>query len=92
MRDQKRTLSLIASSAFFGTTLRATKSFQSLKRPFFVRASMIDLARAGPICGSLSSSFSGAVLRFTSWACAGRAGPLRAEGCLESARCPYAPA
>ena len=59
---QKPTKSLIAASAFDGTTLRVTKSSQFLNGPF-ARASTIALARAGPIWGSVSSSVAVAVLR-----------------------------
>src|SRR5215468_8408519 len=59
---QKLTRSLMAASAFDGTTLRVTKSFQSLNLPL-ARASTMALARAGPICGSVSSSVAVAVLR-----------------------------
>src|SRR5712672_884042 len=62
--DQKLTKSLIAVSAFDGTTLRFTKSSQFLNFSL-VRASMIALARAGPICGRPSSSAALAVLRLT---------------------------
>ena len=59
---QKLTKSLMAASAFDGTTLRATKSSQFLNLPL-ARASTMALARAGPICGSVSSSVAVAVLR-----------------------------
>ena len=59
---QKLTKSLMAASAFDGTTLRATKSSQFLNLPL-TRASTMALARAGPICGSVSSSVAVAVLR-----------------------------
>src|SRR5882762_3509845 len=49
---QKLTKSLMAASAFDGTTLRATKSSQFLNLPL-TRASTMALARAGPICGSV---------------------------------------
>src|SRR5262249_5750889 len=55
-------MSLMAASAFDGTTLRATKSSQFLNLPL-ARASTMALARAGPICGSVSSSVAVAVLR-----------------------------
>jgi len=55
-------MSLIAASAFDGTTLRATKSSQFLNLPL-ARVSTMALARAGPICGRVSSSVAVAVLR-----------------------------
>src|SRR5258708_33387822 len=52
----------MAASAFDGTTLRATKSSQFLNL-LLARASTMALARAGPICGSVSGSVAVAVLR-----------------------------
>src|SRR5262245_58466297 len=66
--SQKLTTSLMAAAASAGTSLRAMKSSQSLNFAF-ARASMIALERAGPMCGSLSSSAAVAVLRLvlTAW-------------------------
>ena len=74
LRDhaQKLTTSFIAAAASAGTTLRATKSSQFLNFSL-ARASTIALERAGPICGTLSSSATVAVLRLTlaatGWRC-----------------------
>src|SRR6266511_681373 len=72
---QKLTTSFIAAAASAGTTLRATKSSQSLNFAF-VRASMIALERVGPMCGSLSSSAAVAVLRLVLAACGAVAPPV----------------
>src|SRR5262245_38593326 len=65
----------MAAAASAGTTLRATKSFQSLNFAL-PRASMMALERAGPICGSLSSSAAVAVLRLVLTACGAVAAPV----------------
>src|SRR5262249_29358163 len=65
----------MAAAASAGTTLRATKSFQSLNFAL-VRASTMALERAGPICGSLSSSAAVAVLRLVLTACGAVAAPV----------------
>ena len=72
---QKLTTSLIAAAASAGTTLRATKSSQFLNFAL-ARASMIVLERAGPICGSLSSSTAVAVLRLVLATCGAVAAPV----------------
>src|SRR5262245_22317504 len=72
---QKLTTSLIAAAASAGTTLRATKSSQFLNFAL-ARASMIALERAGPICGSLSSSAAVAVLRLVLATCGAVAAPV----------------
>src|SRR5262249_18416561 len=78
----KATLSLIAAEASDGMTLRATKSSQFLNLSF-ARASTIALERAGPMCGSLSSSSLLAVLRLVLAATGGGGGaPVVAVGGL----------
>src|SRR6516225_7212023 len=72
---QKLTTSLIAAAASAGTTLRAMKSSQFLNFAL-ARASMIALERAGPICGSLSSSAAVAVLRLVLATCGAVAAPV----------------
>src|SRR5262245_34887193 len=72
---QKLTASLIAAAVSAGTTLRATKSSQFLNFAL-ARASMIVLERAGPICGSLSSSAAVAVLRLVLATCGAAAAPV----------------
>src|SRR5262249_30831210 len=72
---QKLTTSLIAAAASAGTSLRATKSSQFLNFAL-ARASMIALERAGPICGSLSSSAAVAVLRLVLATCGAVAAPV----------------
>src|SRR5258707_6068768 len=72
---QKVTTSLMAAVASAGTTLRATKSSQFLNFAL-VRASTMALERAGPICGSLSSSAAAAVLRLVLTACGAVAAPV----------------
>src|SRR5258705_7197552 len=52
----------MAASAFAGTTFRATKSSQFLNGDL-ARSSTMALARAAPICGSVSSSVAVAVFR-----------------------------
>src|SRR5262249_53679184 len=69
------TTSLIAAAASAGATLRATKSSQFLNFAL-ARASMIALERAGPICGSLSSSAAVAVLRLVLATCGAVAAPV----------------
>jgi hypothetical protein len=58
----------MASLAFFGTPLRAIKSFQPLKRPPLLRALMIALARAERTFSRFSGSAPVAAFGFTSWA------------------------
>src|SRR5262245_37224304 len=65
----------MAAAASAGTTLRATKSLQSLNFAL-PRASMMTLERAGPIWGSLSSSAAVAVLRLVLAACGAVAAPV----------------
>ena len=64
LSGQNVTLSLMAASAFAGTTFRATKSSQFLNGDL-ARASTMALARAAPICGSVSSSVAVAVFRLS---------------------------
>src|SRR4029450_4481706 len=72
---QKLTTSFIAAAASAGTTLRATKSSQSLNFAFG-RASVVGLGGAGGVCGSLSSSAAVAVLRLVLAACGAVAAPV----------------
>src|SRR5262245_13640136 len=65
----------MAAATSAGTTLRATKSFQSLNFAL-VRALTIALVRALPICVSLSSSAAVAVLRLVLTACGAVAAPV----------------
>src|SRR6516225_3871280 len=86
---QKLTTSLIAAAASAGTTLRATKSSQFLNFAL-ARASMIVLERAGPICGSLSSSTAVAAPVVAGFAGAGAvtagAGLAGCAGCVPCAK------
>src|SRR5215510_15060658 len=94
---QNMTLSLMAASTFDGTTFRATKSSQFLNGPL-ARASTMALARAGPTCGSVSSSVAVAVFKLIFFAIgavatgvgvAGLAGAAAAgaAGCAGAAVC-----
>src|SRR4030081_3321936 len=72
---QNVTTSLSAAVASAGRTLRATKSSQFLNFAL-ARASTITFERAGPICGSLSSSATVAVFRLTLAATGAVAAPV----------------
>src|SRR5262249_35187903 len=72
---QKLTTSLIAAAASAGAAFCATQTSQFLNFAL-ARASMIALERAGPICGSLSSSAAVAVLRLVLATCGAVAAPV----------------